>query len=1174
YAEPVLVDPRADAAHPAFQNLFVQTRLVRGRQAILARRRARSADERTPYVVHLMTCYGLEVGETQYETDRNAFIGRGRDLASPSAMRTESLTGGSGSVLDPCLSIRRTVRLRPGEKCRLDVVTGVADNSEAAHGLIEKYHDRRLCDRVSELAWTHSQVVLRQLGIDEADAQAYGRLAGSVIYATPQRRASAEVIARNAQLNRKQSNLWAYGISGDLPIVLLRVGDHEKVRLVGETVRAHAYWRRKGLKCDLVIWNEDQSGYRAEVNDAIQAAVAKAGSGNLLDQPGGIFVRRSDQFPEEDKVLLQAVARVTLTDKAGELAEQIDRRMAVEPAGIAKLVPQVPRSGSVGQLLGLREVPTASEITPRDDLLFHNGTGGFTRDGKEYVVTHDADTPTPAPWSNVIANPKLGTLVSEAGASYTWRTNAREFRLTPFHNDPVSDKSGEALYLRDDETGRFWSPTGLPARGVNPVTTRHGFGYSVFESSDVGLRAETTLFVHRDEPVKLLIVRVQNQSERRRSTSLWYFAEWCLADQRPGHAMHVITRVDAATGGILARNPYNAEFGRETAFVQCSESQRTVTGDRLEFLGRNGRLAEPAALKRERLSNKVGAGLDPCAAMCVPVELGPGEEKEIVFALGAGDDEEHAKAMCARFTGVAESRRALEDVWQHWGRTLGTLYVETPDPAVNVLANGWLEYQALACRYWGRSGYYQSGGAYGFRDQLQDVAALLWCEPSLIREHLLRAAERQFREGDVLHWWHPPGGKGVRTNFSDDYMWLPLVAARYVAATGDVGVLDEDLSFLQGPHVPHGEESIYQEWVNADERADLYEHCRRAILNGIERRGYGPHGLPLMGCGDWNDGMNLVGEHGRGESVWLAWFFIDTLHDFAGVAELRSDDAFAKRCRDEAETLRQNAEREAWDGAWYRRAWFDDGTPLGSAQNPECQIDSLPQSWGILSGAADEHRAAMGMQAVEERLVRRDKGLIQLFDPPFDNSNLEPGYIKGYVPGVRENGGQYTHAAVWTIMAYAKLGDARRAWELFDLINPVNHADTPEAVQTYRVEPYVVAADVYGVEPHVGRGGWTWYTGSAGWMFRLVVESLLGLKLRFVDGRHELHLSPLLPEGWDGFNFNYRHRNTHHQVRVTRTTPEARRVASITVDGEAIDGDVIPLQEDQQPHEIIVELGD
>ncbi len=1164
YAEAVLAEPAADAAHPAFQNLFVQTRLVRGRGAILAKRRARSAGERTPYLVHLVTCYGSEVGTPSYETDRNAFIGRGRSLVDPAAMHADRLGDSAGSVLDPVVSVRRTVRLEPGEKARFDVVTGVADNSEAAHALIERYHDRRLCDRVDELAWTHSQVVLRQLGIDEADAQHFGRLAGSVIYATPQRRSTPEQIARNATFDRKQSHLWAYGISGDLPIVLVRVADIAKVRLVEDAVRAHSYWRRKGLSCDLVVWNEDTTGYRAEVHDEILAAVGKAGEQQMLDKPGGIFVRRGEQFGEEDRVLLQAAARVVLDDKAGSIADQLDRRMSIEPSGIGRLVPQPQRGGLLGSVR--REASLASEVPVRDDLLFYNGTGGFTADGKEYLSNHDATKPTPAPWSNVLANENFGTLVTEAGGGYTWRGNAREFRLTPFYNDPVSDASGEAMYLRDEETGRFWSPTGLPARGAEPYTTRHGFGYSVYEYSEAGLASAVTCFVHRTEPVKFWSVRVQNQTDRRRRVSLWSYNELVLADQRPSAAMHVVSRVDAKSGAVLARNPYNGEFGRETFFLQCSEAKRTVTGDRLEFLGRNGTPRDPAALGRTGLSGRVGAGLDPCAAMRVPLELGPGEEREVVFCLGAGDDAAHAEALAERFGSVAESRRGLEENWGYWGRTLGTLYIETPDPAVNALCNGWLEYQSLACRYWGRSGYYQSGGAYGFRDQLQDVAALLWCDPSLIREHLLRSAENQFAEGDVLHWWHPPSGKGVRTHFSDDYMWLPLIAARYVAATGDTGVLDEERPFLEGPPVPAEQESLYQEWQHGPGNAgSLYEHCRRAILNGVERRGYGVHGLPLIGCGDWNDGMNLIGEHGRGESVWLAWFFIQTLLDFAPIAEARGDTDFATRCRDEAEKLRVNVEREAWDGQWYRRAYFDDGTPLGSHQNPECQIDSLPQSWAVLCGRGDPERAAQGLAAVDDRLVRRDKGLIQLFDPPFDDSHLEPGYIKGYVPGVRENGGQYTHAAVWTVMAFAEKGEANKAWELFDLINPINHATDPASTARYRVEPYVVAADVYGVEPHVGRGGWTWYTGSAGWMFRLAVESLLGLKLRFEEGEPRLYVKPVLPDGWDGFSFTYRHRNTHHAVRLTRGGPPG-----VAVDGKATKTPFIRLLEDGEPHEVVV----
>ena len=1161
YAEPVLADPKADAAHPAFQNLFVQSRLVRGRQAILAKRRARSDDERTPYLLHLVTCYGTEVGEPQYETDRSAFVGRGRTLADPLAMRNERLGDTSGSVVDPIVSVRRTVRLEPGERAVFDVVTGVADTHERAHALIETYHDRRLCDRVSELAWTHSQIVLRQLGIDESDAQTYGRLASSVIYATPQRRAAAGEIARNVRNGRKQSNLWAYGISGDWPIVLVRVGDLANVSLVVEAVKAHAYWRRKKLKCDLIILNEDTSGYRNEVNDAIMAAVAKAGEQAVLEKPGGIFVKRGEQFAEEDRTLLMALARVLLTDKAGSLADQLDRRMAVEPQ-VPRFAPGQPRPAGRGPL-------DASEL-PEHQLMFKNGLGGFTPDGKEYIVTTVADAPTPAPWSNVMANPHFGTLVTESGGGYTWRTNAREYRLTPFYNDPVSDTSGEATYLRDEETGAFWSLSPLPARGTMPYITRHGFGYTVFEYGQDGIRSETSVFVHRGEPVKFTSVKLTNDTDRSRRVSITLYAEWVLSDQRATGALHTVTSVDPQTGAVMAQNPYNAEFGHEVAFLDCSETTRTVTGDRLEFLGRNGTPAAPAALRRTKLSGKVGAGLDPCAAMRIPIELGPREEREVVFVLGAGNDADHARALCKRFANAGEARRALEENWHFWGRTLGTLYIDTPDPAVNVLANGWLEYQVLSCRYWGRTGFYQSGGAYGFRDQLQDVAALLWCEPSLIREHLLRAAHHQFKEGDVLHWWHPPSGRGVRTHFSDDYMWLPLIAARYVTATGDTGVLDEQATFLEGPPVPADQESVYDGFpsnrrlgqpLRALQAVDSQRHRTPRLrhprpaphrLRRLERR-HEPH------------------RRARPRRERLARLVL-RLHP----ARLRQGRRGARRRRlrqplpaPRADKLRRAVEETSWDGQWYRRAYFDNGEPLGSHVNPECQIDLLPQSWSVLCGRGDAERSRQAMEMVDQRLVRPEKRLIQLFDPPFDDSDLNPGYIKGYVPGVRENGGQYTHAAIWVVMAFAQMGDARRAWELFDLINPVNHAATAEDMAIYKVEPYVVAADVYGVEPHVGRGGWTWYTGSAGWMLRLMVEHLLGLRLAFEGGEARLYVEPLLPEGWDGYKVSYRHRDTHHHIRVHHNPP-GRKLTRVVVDGVDQPEPYVRLREDNQPHHIAV----
>ena len=681
-----------------------------------------------------------------------------------------------------------------------------------------------------------------------------------------------------------------------------------------------------------------------------------------------------------------------------------------------------------------RSEPLAVPPAPRLDLSFYNGLGGFTPDGREYVITTAQGQLTPAPWVNVLANPQFGTVISESGLAYTWGENAHEFRLTPWSNDPVSDSSGEALYLRDEERGHFWSPTPLPCRGATPYATRHGFGYSIFEHTERGILSELTVYVALDAAIKFMVLKVRNESGRSRRLSATGYVEWVLGDLRPKSTMHVVTEVDSTSGALLARNPYNTEFSDRTAFFYVDDGKRTVTGDRTEFLGRNGSLRTPAALKRTRLSGKVGAALDPCGAIQMSFDLAVGEEREIIFKLGVGQNLEDARNLVHRFRGATAARGALDLVWQHWKHTLGAVQVETPDQSVNVLVNGWLLYQILACRLWARSATYQSGGAFGFRDQLQDVMALLHARPHLVREHLLLCAAHQFPEGDVQHWWHPPTNRGVRTHCSDDYLWLPLTTCHYVRTTGDSGVLDEAIHFALGRPVKAEEDSYYDLPGRSVEKASLYDHCVRAILHSLT---FGAHGLPLIGSGDWNDGMDLVGQHGKGESVWLGFFLYDVLTRFSELARVRGDAAFVARCLAEAATLRNNIEQHGWDGEWYRRAYFDDGTPLGSASNAECQIDSIAQSWSVLSGAGDPERSHLAMEALNERLVRRKDRLIQLLDPPFDTSELQPGYIKGYVPGVRENGGQYTHAAIWATMAFARLGDNQRAWELFDLINPV-----------------------------------------------------------------------------------------------------------------------------------------
>ncbi|MGA8048629.1 MAG: glucoamylase family protein [Burkholderiales bacterium] len=1152
YAEVVLASASADAQHPAFSNLFVQTEIVHARQAILCTRRPRSREEHTPWMLHLMAVHGAGAAEVSYETDRARFIGRGNSAVEPQALRdAAALSGSQGSVLDPIVAIRQRMTLDPEQTVTLDLVTGIGESRAACLQLAERYQDRRFADRAFEMAWTHSQVALRQINVTEADAQLYGRVASSIIYANASLRADPSVIAKN---RRGQSGLWGYAISGDLPIVLVQLKDAANIELVRQLVQAHAYWRLRGLAVDLVIWNEERGGYRQLLHDQIMGLIAAGQEASVIDRPGGIFVRSADQISNEDRTLLQSVARAVFTDSQGALADQVKQRPLPGEPAIMRFAATRARSAE----------PARSAETAARDLVLFNGLGGFTADGREYVITISNGQTTPAPWVNVLANPHFGCVISDGGAAYTWHENAHEFRLTPWHNDSVGEASGEAFYLRDEETGHFWSPSALPCRGTGPYVTRHGFGYSVFEHSEDGIGTELTIYVALDLPVKFAVLKVRNASGRSRRLSATGYVEWVLGDLRPKSGMHVVTEIDPDSGALLARNAYNPEFAEQVAFFDVDDVTRTISGDRTEFIGRNGTLRNPAALARARLSGKVGAAMDPCAAIQVPFDLAEGASREIIFRIGVGRGTDDASGLAQRLRRSGTARAALEAVRQYWKRTLGAVQIETPDRSLNLLCNGWLVYQTMACRLWGRSGHYQSGGAFGFRDQLQDVMALVHAAPQQVREHLLLCASRQFHEGDVQHWWHPPSGRGVRTHCSDDYLWLPLATCRYVLCTGDSAVLKEQVQFLDGREVRPDEDSYYDLPLRSPEAASLYQHCVRAILRGLK---FGAHGLPLMGSGDWNDGMNLVGAQGRGESVWLGFFLHQVLTQFAELARGEGDAPFAERCKTEAARLRRNIEEHGWDGGWYRRAYFDDGTPLGSSANAECKIDSIAQSWSVLSGAGAPERSQLAMNALDRRLVRRDHALIQLLDPPFDKSALDPGYIRGYVPGVRENGGQYTHAAIWAAMAFAALGDAERAWELLGMINPLHHGESAERTTVYKVEPYVVAADVYAVAPHTGRGGWTWYTGSAGWMYRLIVESLLGLRLT----ADKLHFAPCLLADWQQFQLHYRYRETAYDITV-RQTSGAQAGMTVSVDGVAQSDPTVPLVDDHREHRVEVSL--
>jgi cyclic beta-1,2-glucan synthetase len=1131
YAEIVLGSQAADVAHPAFSKMFVRTEFLSGQSALLANRRRRAPDEPELWASHNAVIEGSVISGPEIETDRARFVGRGRELRAPLAMLEGStLSGTVGTVLDAVFALRYRIRVPAGGTARIAYWTCVAQSRAALLEQLDKHRDVNAHTRTATLAWTQAQVQLRHFGIDASQANLFQQLAGRLLYLDPAARPASDNIRRGVG---GPQGLWAHGISGDLPIVLLRVEEMDDLPIVRQLLQAHEYWGIKRLSVDLVILNERGASYVQDLQVALESLVRVSQARPRIagaDTRGRVFVLRSDLVNSETRSLLTSVARVVLSGRRGSLADQVQRMQPV-PA----TAPRSPRRAPQPAVAVGAADPESSR-----ELEFFNGLGGFGAQGREYVLTNSGQ-PTPLPWINVVANRGFGFQVSAEGGGYTWARNSRENALTPWSNDPVSDRPGETIYLRDEESGELWTPTPAPIRHEHAsYRCAHGPGYTRFEQRSHGIALTLVMFVPNDDPIKICRLTVRNDSARRRSLSVTAFVEWVLGPSRGVGAPHVFTELDEITRALFAHNLWNTSFPG-VAFADLSGLQSEWTADRREFLGRHGTLDAPAALVAGgALSGATGAGLDACAALRTRLELEVGATTELVFLLGQASDAQQARELVKRYR-LAPLDKELNAVVRQWSDLDGHLQVKTPDRAFDLMMNHWLLYQALACRTWARAAFYQASGAYGFRDQLQDAMALGLARPALLREQILRAASRQFPEGDVQHWWLPHNGIGVRTHISDDRVWLAYVTAHYVQLTGDRAILDVELPFIEGPPLPRDRHDAFFEPQVSDETATLFEHCRR----GLDGAFLGEHGLPLIGTGDWNDGMNRVGEHGRGESVWLGWFLHATLNAFAPLAQARGELALATGWLGHASKLRAALEAHAWDGEWYRRGFFDDGTPLGSAANDECRIDAIAQSWSVISGAAQPQRAEKAMQSLEAHLLRRDPPLAMLFTPPFDRSLQEPGYVKAYPKGVRENGGQYTHAAAWTAIAFAIQGKAERAMEVFNMMNPVRRATTRADVQRYKVEPYVVAADVYSEAPHAGRGGWTWYTGSAGWLYRAGLEWILGFRLR--DGR--LSLTPCVPAEWDGFSIQFRYRSTPYEIIVDKQ-PSPTAVPQFTVDGQ------------------------
>jgi cyclic beta-1,2-glucan synthetase len=1154
YGEVVLSAQETDQRHQAFNKMFIESSFLPDLNGLLFRRRLQSPEEAPVHLVHTLVLESGKGAVGIHESDRQRFIGRGGSISKPAAIRPEGpmLSNTTGVTLDPVMALSQEIMVEPHSSSRVAFVSVIDARKRQALALAERYQEWAVIDRAFEMARAQSELELRQQKLTIPDLERFQQVLSLLMYPHPSLRAEPAVIAANT---RGQPSLWPFSISGDYPLLLIRIGAEEEISLVSELLKAHTYWRNRRLKIDLVILNTRETGYSQELQNHLHRLLSQTNNDTWVNQRGGIFILRADQISEPERTLLETAARVILDGDKGSFALQLEK-LQRGPTYLPIFAPAPPPQA-------VRPVPPVERPL---DLLFDNGIGGFSRDGKEYIIYIAPGRRTPLPWINVISNPDFGFFISESGGGCTWSLNSGENRLTPWSNDPVLDRPGEALYLRDEEIAEIWTPTPLPAGTGLPYLVRHGAGYSVFEHRSHELRQTLTVYAAVHAPLKIIHLHLENLSNRTRRITVTYYAEWVLGNTRELMQQYIVPEYQLEAHALFAYNPYNADFAGRAAFLAVNKEPFGITADRTEFLGRTGDYRTPAALRRIGLSGAISAGMDPCAAVQLHIDLHPNESTEEYFLLGQEADRQSALDLIGEYQDPTRVEAELTEVKQYWDDVLGRATVDTPDPAMNLLLNRWLPYQNLSCRLWGRTAFYQSSGAYGYRDQLQDVMALTHLMPEAARSHILRAARHQFEAGDVLHWWHPPAGKGVRTRTSDDLLWLPYVTAQYILETGDTDILHEQVPFLIGSPLKPEEPERYGQYPPTRETYSLYEHCRRSIQKGSTS---GAHGLPLMGTGDWNDGMNLVGAKGFGESIWLGWFLCSVLDAFIPLCKSFGDEGNASRYLRQLERLKEVLEANAWDGRWYLRAYHDDGSPIGSSQSLECQIDSIAQSWAVLSKSGNLERARTAMYSLLSRLVKTRDKLVLLFAPPFDRTPHEPGYIKGYPPGVRENGGQYTHAAVWAAWAFAMMGEGDRAEALFRLLNPIYHANSLENAERYQGEPYVVAADVYGMPPLIGRGGWTWYTGSAGWMYRLGIEAILGLKRR---GKM-LEIDPSIPKTWPRYAITWRAGTALYCIHVDNRESVNQGVEYIEMDGERLPDNKIPLTDDSRRHEIIVIMG-
>jgi cyclic beta-1,2-glucan synthetase len=1149
YAEVVIAPAGVDVAHPCFSNLFVQAELHEKENAILYFRRPSVPEEERLYLFQSINCNDCSVKKINYATDRIEFIGRGNSITNPQTLFVHNRPSAFREFpVDPIVSIAIQIKIEPRKSGTVDIVMGAGSTKEICLDLLKRCLDCEYRNDVVASRFDYFQEVCRNINASSEFEEAFRRLSSLVIYPS----SSLRPIVKNPFQGGLDSRwLWRYSISEEIPIILVVITEPTDVEILDQLIKAQSYARYFGIVYNVVILNSSTDRYKTFNQRSILEIIAKCKEVSRINRYNGIYILEKNGLTSREQTVLLYKSRVvipaaavSLTDVMSDVFEEIQSKRHLPKIAVDRF------AGNADRL----ELP---------ELRFFNGFGGFSENGKEYIMIHERDKRPPLPWINVISNPHFGTVISDSGQSYSWFENSRLFRLTPWNNDVIQDLNGEFFYLRDENNSLVWSPFSMGLFKNEKCLSIHGFGYSRFQRISYGIFSQVEVYVDIDEPIKFVKFTITNHSGQYRNISITGYVEWILGESRETCVDYVSTEFDQEYQSIFAFNDFNKEFENRCAFFACNNLITTYTADRTEFIGRDGNVANPAGMHEDRFTGFVGAGVDPCGVIRTQIDLDEKDTKEILFVFGAAHGKGKAVNLLMKFKNISAANASLERVVTNWKQNLEAIQIMTPDKSMDFLFNGWLLYQTVSCRLYGRTSFYQSGGAIGFRDQLQDVLPLIHVDPLIARRHILYCAGRQFQDGDVLHWWHPPINKGVRTLNSDDSLWLPFVCCDYITQTQDYSILDEKISYLEGGGKNWDEETIYSYFNPSEHKEDLYQHCLRALRYV---RLSDSNGLAITGSGDWNDSMNNISRNGKGESIWLSFFYYYVLRLFSKVALVKGDHIFYEECTVRSQQLKNSLDNFAWDGQWYLRAYYPDGSPLGSSRDTECKIDSLSQSWAVLSGAGDFEINKIALNSAYELLIDKKFSLIKLLWPAFDKTPLTPGYIKGYLPGVRENGGQYTHAAIWLMMAHVAIGENEKAWEMFHMINPINHGSSKELIDCYKVEPYVVAADVYATPLQIGRGGWTWYTGSSGWLYRAILEYFLGIQKR----GNVLTIQPNLPADWSFVSVRYRYGRTIYQINLIRADDDDPVRVVVPLQAQEVCSNEVVLSDDGNTHVINV----